>query len=154
MIDVHGAVERILDLAQPRPERDQVATAFGVILTRCGRNPLWEEYTGGPAMGFSSIEFSLGPLGCWSFRARCRPDPGPCRKDLELARYGAVVGMNITPEIPPAGRVGYVHGYRGFPVSFQFEVKTDRLTLVAIHYVSPEMPRWVPPSSSAGGGGP
>lgn len=76
-----------------------------------------------------SNDGSKALLGLW-------PDPAkaPTEKDLDLAHWGPISGIDVNPHIQPEGTDAYIYDVQGVRVSFQILHHSRRLRSIALEW--------------------
>ena len=84
-------------------------------------------------------EVRLAKSGEWALIVLQPPDDAEIvEDDLDLAPWGEIAYLNISPDVPPEGMIAYTYDSDGVLVSFQFYEGSRKLSSVVVEWSEPE----------------
>jgi len=117
-------------------EVPRIEEALQAKLTQTNKNDYWTFYefklSNSP---FALGEFRLSNDGSKALLSlRTEPAQAPTEKDLDLARWGPISGIDVNPHIRPEGTDAYIFDVQGVRVSFQLLHSSRRLRSIALEW--------------------
>ena len=84
-------------------------------------------------------EVRLAQSGEWAIIILQPPDDAEILEDdLDLAPWGEIEYLNVSPDVPPEGMIAYTYESDGVLVSFQFYEESRKLNSVVVEWSEPE----------------
>ena len=84
-------------------------------------------------------EVRLAQSGEWAIIILQPPDDAEILEDdLDLAPWGEIAYLNISPDVPPEGMIAYTYESNGVLITFQFYEGSRKLSTVVVEWSEPE----------------
>jgi len=121
-----------------KPEAARLGELLGTTLTPVQENPGWTFY---------KFDLHEGPIPSGELRLSKSGDrvlliltpaeqPGIYEKDIDMAQWGELSGIDVNPRIPPEGTDAYIYHANGVKLSFQWTHTSRRLRVIALEWGS------------------
>ena len=131
---INQLVARLAGVDSLKPE--DFGEALGTTLTPVDENLSWSFYKfdlGQPP--FVGGELRVSKSGERALLILTAPeDPPILEKDLDLAQWGELQGIDVNPRIPPEGTDAYIYDIEAVRLSFQWTHSSRRLRTVVLEW--------------------
>jgi hypothetical protein len=111
-----------------------VGAAFGLYLPLHNENPYWAFFRNEQFGVFKVVELAISKRDHrWRFTVDYSLDHANYLENtVDFSLYGAVVKMDVNPDIPPEGTYSKIFLYSGYKLYFEFTSRTHRILGITV----------------------